>query len=110
MGQSRLGFDTQTRQDGVMPLSFEWDDGKAKSNLAKHGVSFEEASTVFGDPLSLTVPDPAHSQMENRSIVLGQSHQRKLLVVVHTERGDNIRIISARRASRQERKNYEEDS
>ena len=93
-----------------MPLSFEWDESKAKSNLAKHGVSFEEASTVFGDPLSLTIPDPAHSQAEDRSIVLGQSHQRKLLVVVHTERGDNIRIISARRSNRRERKSYEESN
>jgi len=91
-----------------MPLSFEWDERKAKSNLAKHGVSFEEASTVFGDPLSLTIPDPAHSQVEDRSILLGQSHQGKLLVVVHTERGDNFRIVSARRASRRERKSYEE--
>jgi uncharacterized DUF497 family protein len=93
-----------------MPLSFEWDERKAKSNLAKHGVNFEEASTVFGDPLSLTIPDPAHSQLENRSIVVVQSHQRKLLVVVHTERSDNIRIISARRASRRERKSYEESN
>jgi len=93
-----------------MPLSFEWDERKAKSNLAKHGVSFEEASTVFGDPLSLTILDPAHSQGEDRSIVLGQSHQRELLVVVHTERGDHIRIISARRASRRERKSYEESN
>ena len=93
-----------------MPLSFEWDEAKAKSNLAKHGVSFEEASTVFGDPLSLTIPDPAHSQREARLIVLGHSHQRKLLVVVHTERGDNIRVISARRASRRERKSYEESN
>ena len=91
-----------------MSLSFEWDTSKAKANLVKHAVSFEEASTVFGDPLSLTIPDPAHSQVEDRFIVLGQSHQRKLLVVVHTERGDNIRIISARRASRRERKSYEE--
>ena len=93
-----------------MPLSFEWDESKAKSNLAKHGVSFEEACTVFGDPLSLTIPDPAHSRVEERSIVLGQSHRRKLLVVVHTERGDNVRIISARRASRRERKSYEESN
>ncbi|HOC53985.1 MAG TPA: BrnT family toxin [Verrucomicrobiota bacterium] len=93
-----------------MPLSFEWDESKAESNLTKHGVSFEEASTVFGDPLSLTIPDPAHSQAEDRSIVLGQSHQRKLLVVVYTERGDNIRVISARRASRGERKSYEESN
>lgn len=91
-----------------MPLSFEWDARKAKSNLAKHGVSFEEASTVFGDSCSLTIPDPARSQVEERAIVLGQSHQRKLLVVVHTERSDNIRIISARPASRHERKTYEE--
>jgi hypothetical protein len=63
---------------------------------------------IAGDPLSLTIPDPAHSQVEDRWIVLGHSHQRKLLVVVHTERGDNIRIISARRASKRERKSYEE--
>ena len=91
-----------------MPLSFEWDESKAKANLAKHGLSFEEASTVFGDPLSLTIPDPAHSQAEDRSIIVGNSHRQKLLVVVHTERGDNIRIISARRATRKERENYEE--
>ncbi len=95
-------------QDWGVPLSFEWDERKAKSNFAKHGVSFEEASTVFGDPLSVTIPDPAHSQVEDRLIVLGESHQRKLLVVVHTERGDNIPIISARRASRRERESYEE--
>ena len=93
-----------------MPLSFEWDENKAGSNLAKHGVSFEEATTVFGDPLSLTIPDPAHSQAEDRFIVLGHSHQRKLLVVVHTERGDNVRIISARRANRREQKSYEESN
>lgn len=92
-----------------MPLAFEWDEKKARSNLAKHAVSFEEASTVFGDPLSLTIPDPAHSQAENRFIVLGQSHQGKMLVVVHTERGEHIRVISARRASRKERRNYEEN-
>lgn len=91
-----------------MPLSFERDARKAKSNLAKHGVSFEEASTVFGDPWSLTIPDPAHSEVEERAIVLGQSHRRNLLVVVHTERGDNVRIISARRAGQRERKTYEE--
>ena len=91
-----------------MPVNFQWDEDKARTNLEKHGVSFEEATTVFGDPLSLTIPDPAHSQVEDRWIVLGHSHQRKLLVVVHTERGDNIRIISARRASKLERKSYEE--
>jgi uncharacterized DUF497 family protein len=93
-----------------MPLSFEWDETKAKSNFAKHGVGFEEAATVFGDPLSVTIPDPAHSQAENRCIILGQSHNQKLLVVVHTDRGDNIRIISARRASRRERISYEEST
>ena len=93
-----------------MALSFEWDPNKAKANLAKHAVSFEEASTVFGDPLSLTIPDPAHSQIEDRFIIMGRSHRGKLLVVVHTERGDNLRVISARRASRKERKNYEEES
>jgi len=93
-----------------MPLSFEWDQNKAKTTLAKHGVSFEEAATVFGDALSLTIPDPAHSQVEERWIVLGWSNQRKLLVVVHTERGDIIRIISARLASRREHKQYEEST
>jgi uncharacterized protein len=93
-----------------MPLSFEWDESKAKTNLIKHGVSFEEASTVFGDPLSLTIPDPAHSQAEERFIIIGSSHGQELLIVVHTERGDNIRVISARRASRSERKRYEESN
>ena len=93
-----------------MPLSFEWDENKARANLAKHGVSFEEATTVFGDPRSLSIPDPAHSEAEERWIVLGQSHTRKMLVVVHTERSDNLRIISARRASRRERKTYEEST
>ena len=91
-----------------MPLNFEWDDHKAKLNLGKHGVGFEEAATVFGDPLSLTVADEAHSQSEERFIVLGRSYRDKLLVVVHTERGDNVRIISARPASRREKRQYEE--
>jgi len=91
-----------------MPLTFEWDLRKARSNLAKHGVGFEEASTVFGDPLSLTVMDPEHSLAEERYVTMGKAFNDKLLVVVHTDRGDNIRIISARRASRRERKFYEE--
>ncbi len=91
-----------------MPLNFEWDEKKAKTNAAKHDVRFEEAATVFADPLSLTIPDPAHSHAEDRFIILGESHGGKLLVVVHTERGDNLRIISARHANRRERKNYEE--
>jgi uncharacterized DUF497 family protein len=90
-----------------MPLTFEWDSRKARSNLAKHGVGFQEASTIFGDPLSLTIPDPEHSLSEERYITVGRAFSGKLLVVVHTERGDNICIVSARRASRRERKFYE---
>ena len=93
-----------------MPLKFQWDENKAESNLTKHGVSFEVAATVFGDPFSLTIPDPAHSESEDRFIILGTSHNGKLMVVVHTERGESIRIISARRASRKERKTYEEST
>jgi uncharacterized DUF497 family protein len=93
-----------------MALSFEWDANKAKRNLAKHGVSFEESSTVFGDKRSLTIPDPVHSKMEERFVTIGASHRGKLLVVVHTERSDNIRIISARVASRRERRSYEEST
>jgi len=91
-----------------MSLGFEWDEKKAKQNLKKHKVSFEEASTVFADPLSLTIEDPLHSEEEERLIILGESHRRRLLVVSFTERGDNIRIISARVASPGERRNYEE--
>ena len=93
-----------------MALNFEWDANKAKSNLEKHRISFEEASTVFGDSRSLTIPDPVHSEVENRFITLGSSHRGKLLVVVHTERGDNIRIVSARVASKRERRSYEEST
>jgi hypothetical protein len=89
-------------------LTFEWDANKARANLAKHTVSFPEATTVFGDPVSVTIPDPAHSQTEYRFIILGRSHSGRILVVVHTERGDNIRVISARPASRRERKQYEQ--
>ena len=88
-------------------LTFEWDANKADSNLTKHAVSFPEAATVFGDLLSVTIPDPAHSQAETRFIILGRSHLGRLLVVIHTERDDNIRVISARPASRRERKDYE---
>lgn len=91
-----------------MALEFEWDDDKGKQNLKKHGVSFEEASTVFGDPHALTIHDPLHSEEEDRFITLGESHRRRLLVVVSTDRGEKVRIISARVATRRERKNYEE--
>ena len=90
-----------------MSLTFEWDPRKARSNLIKHGVGFEEASTVFGDVSSLTIPDPEHSRTEKRYVTMGTTFTGKLLVVVHTDRGDNIRIISARRASRRERSSYE---
>lgn len=93
-----------------MALNFEWDARKAASNEAKHGVTFREAATVFSDPLSLTIPDPAHSEHEQRWIILGRSAGGKMLVVAHTERGDNLRLISARRASRRERKSYEENT
>lgn len=91
-----------------MGLSFEWDGKKAKQNLRKQGVSFEEATTVLGDPLSLTIPDPAHSGREERFVTLGRSSRGRLVVVVLTERADRIRIISARRATRRERRSYEE--
>jgi hypothetical protein len=91
-----------------MPLSFEWDPIKARTNLAKHGVSFEEAATIFGDERALTISDPAHSKTENRFITMGTSSAGQILVAVHTDRVHNIRIISARRAGRKERRQYEE--
>jgi len=91
-----------------MPLEFEWDDRKAGLNIRKHGVSFEEASTVLSDPLALTIYDPLHSEDEERYVVLGESQRRRLLVVVFTDRDDRIRIISARVATRSERRQYEE--
>ena len=91
-----------------MPLEFEWDPKKAAANVAKHGVTFEEAATVFADPLGRIVPDPRHSTEEERYVLLGLSHQRHLLVVMYVDRGGRIRIISARRATRRERRNYEE--
>ena len=93
-----------------MSLEFEWDNDKAKKNLKKHGVAFEEALTVFGDPLALTIPDPLHSEEEDRFITLGESQGQRLLVVVATDREDKIRIISARVPTRREIKNYEEGS
>jgi uncharacterized DUF497 family protein len=84
------------------------DEDKAKANIKKHKVSFEEASTVFGDPLSRTIFDPLHSDEEDRFIILGESNRRRLLVVVLTDRDERIRIISARTATRRERKDYEE--
>lgn len=88
-------------------LKFEWNEDKAEANLAKHGVSFEEAASVFGDPLALTFRDPDHSISEERWLTFGVSYSDRLLVVAHAERGRSIRIISARRATRQERGIYE---
>lgn len=92
-----------------MDAEFDWDTEKAESNLQKHGVSFEEAATVFFDPLSLTITDPLHSGDENRFVTAGLSNQQRHLVVVHSERGDKIRIISARLATATERKRYESE-
>ncbi|MEX0803207.1 MAG: BrnT family toxin [Candidatus Binatia bacterium] len=91
-----------------MALEFEWDPVKAELNLKEHGVSFDEATTIFRDTLSITISDPDHSDYEVRFIDIGMSHRIQLLVVSYTERKDKIRIISARRATRAERKNYEE--
>ena len=91
-----------------MALLFDWDPRTAERNLALHGVSFDEASTAFRDPLSSTIDDPLHSTDEERYVLTGLSHRGRLLVVVHNERGDRIRIISARLATNKERRQYEE--
>jgi uncharacterized protein len=88
-------------------MRFEWDRSKAQWNLRKHRVSFDEAVTVFYDPLSATVDDPDHSIGEQRLITIGYSSRRRLLVVSHTERGSAVRIISARRATARERRRHE---
>ncbi|MBI2977020.1 MAG: BrnT family toxin [Chloroflexi bacterium] len=89
-------------------MEFEWGPAKADKNLAKHGVSFIEAATVFADPLSVVFDDPDHSGDENRFIIVGTSIRRRLLVVAHTDRSDRTRIISAREATNSERQFYEE--
>ena len=88
---------------------FEWDAEKADLSLRKHGVSFQEAVWVFGDPLSATYDDPDHSADEQRYLTVGMSRSGRLLIVSHTDRGDNVRIISARKATRRERIRYEEE-
>ncbi len=87
-------------------MEFSWDSDKAAANAEKHGVTFEEATTAFGDPLSITVHDPEHSEDETRFVLVGQSFTGKLLVVVHSERESGIRVISAREATRRERRDY----
>jgi len=91
-------------------MKFEWNRTKATTNLHKHGVSFEEAATVFADALSHTFPDIDHSDDETRFLLIGMSHGGRILVVSHTDRGDTVRIISAREATRKERNFYEENS
>jgi uncharacterized DUF497 family protein len=91
-----------------MPIKFDWDPRKARRNLQKHEIDFDEASTVFADTLSITIPDPDHSEDEERWVTIGLSNRQRLLVVVHTEEEETIRIISARIADRLERRKYEE--
>lgn len=89
-------------------MEFEWDSDKSEANIKKHGISFHEASTVFGDSLAITFNDPDHSSGEHRFLTFGHSRTNQLLAVVHTERRGKTRIISAMRATRQERKIYED--
>jgi len=89
-------------------MRFEWDPKKAPANLKKHGVTFQEAATVFGDPLAITFQDPDHSMDEERQMTFGQSLQKRLIVVSHTERKDQTRIISARLMEHKERVIYDE--
>jgi uncharacterized protein len=91
-------------------MELEWDEEKNTTNIQKHGVSFEEAATVFGDPLSDTFDDPDHSAQEYRFITTGTSEKGRLLIVAHTDQQDRVRIISARELTRQERRSYEEGS
>lgn len=93
-----------------MPIRFTWDPRKAETNWAKHGVSFEEATTVFADPLAGIMDDEQHSEGEKREIIIGHSMRRRLLLVSFVEHTDMIRLISARKATRMERQFYEEDS
>jgi uncharacterized DUF497 family protein len=90
-------------------IQFEWDPTKAKGNLLKHGVAFKEAATVLRDALGITIYDPDHSEEEDRFITFGYSDSARLLMVAHTDRGDRIRIISARELTRAEREAYEEE-
>jgi uncharacterized protein len=90
-------------------MKCEWDEDKATSNQSKHGVSFEEAKTVFDDPLYVDFYDPDHSEDEERYLIIGESNRGRLLIVSYTERGDSMRLISAREVTRTEREVYEEE-
>lgn len=89
-------------------MKFEWNARKAAKNIAKHKISFEEAKTVFDDPFYVDFYDPDHSEVEERYLIVGQSNRGRILIVAYTERGEAIRIISARTVTRNERKMYEE--
>ena len=89
-------------------MIYEWDSRKAKENLRKHGVSFEEAATVFLDPLAITFPDPDHSREEDREITIGSTTKHRVVFVSHCPKAGRTRIIGARRTTRKERKRYEE--
>jgi uncharacterized protein len=89
-------------------MHFEWDENKALSNLSKHGVTFEEAKTVFDDPLYVDFYDPNHSETEERYLIVGESNQGRLLIVSYTERRNSTRLISAREVTKTEREAYEE--
>ena len=91
-------------------MDFEWNPEKAEHNFIKHKVSFQEAATVLGDSLGITIYDPDHSETEDRFITVGWSNQNRLLMVAHAERGDIIRIISARKLTSKERKDYEREN
>ena len=93
-----------------MELAFEWDEQKAKANQRKHSISFEEASTVFDDPLSVNFDDPDHSIEENRYLIIGLSDQSKFLFISYTDRDHKIRLISARLVSPKERRYYEREN
>ena len=108
VGEETLIRATSENKGYILSIEFAWDPHKAESNERWHRVSFHEAATVFGDPLSTTVPDPDHSLEEDRYIIVGTSYRGRMLMVAHTEEGDHIRIISARELTRRERRQYEE--
>jgi uncharacterized protein len=90
-------------------MNFDWDPTKAAANARKHAVTFEEAATAFGDPLSLTIPDPDHSHGEKRFVLIGLTYSGRLVVVVHADVEETTRLISARLASKHEQRTYEEE-
>jgi uncharacterized DUF497 family protein len=91
-----------------MALTFEWDEAKDLANQKKHGIGFDEAKTVFGDPRSITIADEAHSDEEDRFVDIGLSSRGRVIVVCYTDRPPNIRIISSRKATKTERNAYEQ--